>query len=62
MKTNSLLFCLILLAQTSFAQYNPTIPAKKLKKEFSAMVKKMEAHPSLYRHITEEQLAHTIDR
>lgn len=61
MKTNSFLFCLFLLTQTSFAQYNPTISAKKIKKEFSAMVKMMEAHPSLFRHITAEELSQTID-
>lgn len=61
MKTNSLLLCLFLFTQISFAQYNPTIPVKKLKKEFKSLVKMMEAHPSLYRHITEEELSQLID-
>ena len=61
MKANSLLFCLFLLTQISFAQYNPTIPVKKLKKEFKAVVKMLEAHPSLFRHISEEQMTQLID-
>jgi len=61
MKTNCLLFCLFMLTQMSFAQYNPTIPVKKLNKEFRAMVSMLEAHPSLFRHVSQEQFTQLVD-
>lgn len=45
----------------SIAQYNPIISPKKLKKDFSKLVAMVEAHPSPFRHISEENLYSLID-
>lgn len=62
MKTNVLfIISLFFFTQTSFSQYNPIIPTKKLKKEFKTIVSMLEAHPSPYRHISEKKLSQLID-